>query len=209
VPWHVALDKPANCIEIAVEELYPGKRAAISEISLYTDMDAAPDPLAFFLSNAAAWPAETAARVASNFGDAQLAQLWQALAPDKNSRSLPKLPAGRRHPCWKHKLKCWHGRTRKPFPFWRARWRAPMYGKSCRQNLKPFRMQACLTVFWCRFWPLALRLLAFWMPFCASSEFGRPSARQRQAFGPGGACQGVVRHFAAAAVRCGHMGPAG
>lgn len=82
VPWHVMLDAHTACIEIAIEDLYPGEKPAISEIALYTDMDFAHDPAAFFVANIATWPPTTSARVARGFDDAQLAHIWKLLAPE-------------------------------------------------------------------------------------------------------------------------------
>lgn len=92
VPWHAVFEPPiSGCIEITVEELYAGEKPAISEIAFYTEMDAAPDPLDYFLSKIGSWPDDAALRVAGGFADAQLLKAWQMLEPGQKRKIAPEI----------------------------------------------------------------------------------------------------------------------
>ncbi len=81
VPWHVPFEVPldARCLEITVERVYPGKAPlALSEITLFTELDFSADPVAAIVAGLAdrSFSPEQVRPALAGFPDDRLLTAW-------------------------------------------------------------------------------------------------------------------------------------
>ncbi len=110
VPWHVAFPEAidAACLELAVERVWPGQTPpaagqaplAISELTLFTELDLAADPVAAILAGLADrtfTPAQVVPAL-SGVPDERLLAAWEAAADTVVKRTLGEALAHRASP---------------------------------------------------------------------------------------------------------------